>query len=154
MNVIQGDLIKLAKAGEFDIIVHGCNCFNIMGGGIAKTIKNEFPQAYDSDCETIAGDKEKIGTYTQCTTDDGLIIINAYTQYKTASSGEDVFEYYGLIQVFEQLYNEYPDKRYGMPKIGCGLANGDETEIMNIIEFFSGKISQRGGTVTVIEYRP
>jgi O-acetyl-ADP-ribose deacetylase (regulator of RNase III) len=79
MNVIQGDLIKSARAGAFDIIVHGCNCFNIMGGGIAKTIKNEFPQAYDVDCETIAGDKEKIGTYTQCTIGD-LTIINAYTQ--------------------------------------------------------------------------
>lgn len=154
MNIIQGDLINLSKSGAFDIIVHGCNCFNIMGGGIARQIRENWPIAAEIDQETIAGDKDKIGTYTQCTTDEGLIIINAYTQYKTSSGNEDVFEYYGLIKVFEQLFDEYPDKRYGMPKIGCGLANGEEEEIMKIIEFFSKKISAYGGSVTVVEYKP
>ena len=32
MFVVHGDLFKLAEQGEFDIIVHGCNCFNTMGG--------------------------------------------------------------------------------------------------------------------------
>jgi O-acetyl-ADP-ribose deacetylase (regulator of RNase III) len=46
MKVTEGDLIKKAKEGEFDLIVHGCNCFCTMGGGIAKGIKREFPEAY------------------------------------------------------------------------------------------------------------
>ena len=43
---IKGDLIKLAQAGEFDVIVQGCNCFNTMGSGLAKQIKAEIPEAY------------------------------------------------------------------------------------------------------------
>ena len=39
MKIIKGDLIKLALQGEFDVIVHGCNCFCTMGAGIAKSIK-------------------------------------------------------------------------------------------------------------------
>ena len=31
-----GDLLALAEAGEFDVILHGCNCFNTMGGGKHK----------------------------------------------------------------------------------------------------------------------
>jgi hypothetical protein len=27
----KGNLLDLAEAGEFDIIVQGCNCFNAMG---------------------------------------------------------------------------------------------------------------------------
>ena len=33
MRTIEGDLIGLAKAGHFDVIVHGCNCHNTMGRG-------------------------------------------------------------------------------------------------------------------------
>jgi len=33
MKTIQGNLIHLAQDGEFDLIVHGCNCFCTMGAG-------------------------------------------------------------------------------------------------------------------------
>ena len=33
MKTIQGNLIHSAQAGEFDLIVHGCNCFCTMGAG-------------------------------------------------------------------------------------------------------------------------
>lgn len=36
MKTIQGNFIHLAQNGEFDLIVHGCNCFCTMGAGIAK----------------------------------------------------------------------------------------------------------------------
>jgi O-acetyl-ADP-ribose deacetylase (regulator of RNase III) len=39
---IQGDLIRLAKQGTFDVITHGCNCFCTMGAGIAPQMANEF----------------------------------------------------------------------------------------------------------------
>ena len=42
MKTIQGNLIHLAQNGEFDLIVHGCNCFCTMGAGIAKGIKAAF----------------------------------------------------------------------------------------------------------------
>jgi hypothetical protein len=41
-----------------------------------------------------------------------------------------------------------------MPMIGSGLANGDWSEIEKIIEFFSNKVESKGGTVTVVEYKP
>ncbi len=31
MPVIKGDLVKLALAGQFDVIVHGCNCQRQVG---------------------------------------------------------------------------------------------------------------------------
>ena len=44
----KGNLIDMAEAGKFHIIVHGCNCFNTMGSGIAKEIRNRYPRAYES----------------------------------------------------------------------------------------------------------
>lgn len=42
---VNGDLIKLAKRGEFDVIGHGCNCFCTMGAGIAP----QMAEAFDCD---------------------------------------------------------------------------------------------------------
>lgn len=64
MNIIKGDLIKLAKEKKFDIIVQGCNCFNTMNSGLAKQIREQFPTAYEEDCKTLKGDKNKLGSYT------------------------------------------------------------------------------------------
>jgi len=61
MKTIKGDLIDLALKGEFDLIVHGCNCFCTMGAGIAKTIKQKFPADYQADLETQKGDESKLG---------------------------------------------------------------------------------------------
>ena len=84
MKVTEGDLIKKAKKGEFDLIVHGCNCFCTMGGGIAKGIKSEFPEAFDADQETPKGSKEKLGTCSFAKIErEGihLIVVNGYTQF-------------------------------------------------------------------------
>jgi O-acetyl-ADP-ribose deacetylase (regulator of RNase III) len=93
MILVKGDLLQMGKDNEFDIIVQGCNCHNVMGAGIAAQIKKQFPDAYLADQETLAGDRNKLGRYT-IGMSGRLVIINAYTQYNTAKyPGEDVFEY-------------------------------------------------------------
>lgn len=52
----MGDLIKLADDGHFDILIHGCNAFCVMGGGsfisklvnIYLSITNEPNRIYNS----------------------------------------------------------------------------------------------------------
>lgn len=39
---VDGDLIKLAKSGDFEVIVHGANCFCSMGAGIAPQMAEAF----------------------------------------------------------------------------------------------------------------
>ena len=46
----KGNLIDMAEAGEFDVIVHGCNCQNTMGSGIAKEMRARYPGVYQADC--------------------------------------------------------------------------------------------------------
>jgi O-acetyl-ADP-ribose deacetylase (regulator of RNase III) len=153
MNVIKGDLLSLAET-DFDIIVHGANCFNTMGSGIAKQIKQRYPEAYYADCKTVAGDKSKLGTYTLANC--GLLtVVNAYTQYNFNRPGEnkDVFEYEAFQQILDQLVIEYPEHNFGFPMIGCGLAGGDPVRIIEMLKQFSQKIESTGGTVTLVEYK-
>ncbi|HUV50462.1 MAG TPA: hypothetical protein VMW78_05525 [Anaerolineae bacterium] len=62
MRIIKGDLLKLAIDKEFDIIIHGCNCYCTMGAGIAKAIRDTFPEAWDADSKTGKGSLNKLET--------------------------------------------------------------------------------------------
>jgi O-acetyl-ADP-ribose deacetylase (regulator of RNase III) len=135
MPSLRGDLIELAKAGKFDVIVQGCNCQCRMGRGIALTIKQQFPEAVAADAKTIVGDREKLGTFTTAKIDrDGynFTIVNGYTQFHW--DGEGVLADYDAIRsVFRQVKNQFSGQRIGYPKLGAGLARGDWTIISQII---------------------
>lgn len=154
MFLVKGDLLRLARNGEFDVIVQGCNCYCRMGNGLAKQIRTQYPEAYDADLNTIPGDRTKLGTYTQVRTRDGFTIVNAYTQYRFNRTGErqDLFEYDAFERILNQLANELPNSRFGFPLIGAGLAGGDLTKIVAAIDQFSKVVEGSGGSVTLVDY--
>lgn len=146
MNKIRGNLIDLAYQGKFDIIVHGCNCFNTMGSGIAKEIKQRCPEAYQEDYNTVLGDKSKLGTYTIATCgydgldlDNSFLVVNMYTQYRYGTDKVHV-EYEAIRKGFRTLakeITEFPKEdrlTVAYPKIGCGLAGGDWNIVSKIID--------------------
>lgn len=137
MMYVNGDLIKLANHGDFDIIIHGCNCFCTMGAGIAKAIKEEFPSAYfEADLKTQKGLRNKLGTYS-LSIERGLVIINAYTQY-TYWDKNDMLDYSAVLSVFQKIKLDFDSSevipKIGIPKIGAGLAGGDWERIEELIE--------------------
>ena len=146
----KGNLLDLAEAGDFDIVVQGCNCFNTMGGGIAREIRERYPMAAEVDDETLKGDYLKLGNYTTAFTGK-FLIINAYTQYNM-SQGTDVFEYTAFQLILEKIAFTFPGKRIGLPYIGMGLAGGDRDIIIPMIEWFAERIVLEGGTVTLVEF--
>ena len=149
----KGNLLDLAEAGDFDVIVQGCNCFNTMGGGIAREIRERYPVVASVDMVTLRGDYRKLGNWTECDAGETnrFTIINAYTQYNM-SQGTDVFEYIAFQLILEKLAFVYPGKRFGLPYIGMGLAGGDKDIIIPMIDMFAERVSAEGGTVTLVEF--
>lgn len=136
MKLHYGNLLEMAKNGEFDVIIQGCNCFHTMGAGIAKYIKKDFPEAFAADKETKYADKNKLGSFSEATiTRNGntFVVINAYTQYQYGG-GVDNFDYDSFPSLLAQIKTKYGHKRIGLPLIGCGLAMGDEPRILNMIK--------------------
>lgn len=132
MKIIKGDLLKLADTGLFDVIAHGCNCWNTMGAGIALQIKRKYPAAWAVDQNTVKGDKNKLGTYTSAQIGN-LMIINAYTQYVPGYN--DLLENYAAINtVMRRIAVGFQGKKIGLPLIGAGLAGGDWNIIQGIIQ--------------------
>lgn len=135
MKVVEGDLIRLAEDGQFDVIIHGCNCQCQMGKGIALTIKNKYAEAYKADCQTPKGSKEKLGSFSSAQVFNGSVsftIVNAYTQFHWRGNGVKA-DYDAIRKVMVQIKQRYSGKRIGYPLIGAGLAGGDWNVISQII---------------------
>lgn len=149
MKTIEGNLISLAKGGQFDVIVQGCNCFCTMGKGIALTIKQEFPEAYLADRQTKPGDASKLGTYSKAdAVGRALTIVNAYTQFDWRGYGVKA-DYDAIQEAFRRLKTEFTGKRIGYPLIGAGLAGGDWSRISAIINK-----ELEGEDHTLVVYKP
>ena len=132
-KVITGDLIQFAKEGKFDVIVHGCNCMCRMGAGIAKQIKEDFPEAWVADQNTKLGDESKLGSYCVAAikihykeddpdNKDGywlkektIFVVNAYTQYgwKGLNGVSKPITQLDRIQLIPTLY-QMQAKLYGL----------------------------------------
>ena len=138
MNTIKGDLIKYAQDGQFDVIVHGCNCFHTMGAGIAKQIKIKFPEAYAVDRTTNYGDKNKLGSLSsvdvKVKNDHIVTNVNGYTQWKYWSKNAQNLDYNALRLVFRKIKKDFPKKKIGFPRIGAGLCGGNWNRISKIID--------------------
>lgn len=156
IDVVKGDLLDMFDAGEFWAIGHGCNCFNTMGNGIAKQIKERYPEAYQADQNTKKGLREKLGSFTlaEYPAGDGgyKYIYNLYTQY-THWDVNDMLSLNAVRKCFETLdiygYYGISYKPFGIPKIGAGLAMGDWDEISAVINEATPNLK-----ITLVEWEP
>jgi O-acetyl-ADP-ribose deacetylase (regulator of RNase III) len=121
---------------KFDVIAHGANCFCTMGSGIAPQIKAKYPEAYEVDCATKKGDKNKLGTLTHTVKQTNPIVVNCYTQYdyRGRLGGRMDLDYKALQSCMKLLKEKFTGKTIGLPMIGSGLAGGDWSIISKIIE--------------------
>lgn len=145
INFIDGDIIKLSKAGTFHSIAHGCNCFCVMGAGVALAIRKAYPIAYEVDCNTVRGDKSKLGTCSVAV-DMNLTIFNAYTQYKPGAN----FDLNAFKSCMKFIYDRTDRvKRLGVPMIGAGIGGGNWEDILQAIDTtFHDK------PITIVRYKP
>ena len=150
---IYGDLIELAKSGEFDAIIHGCNCFSNMGAGIAKQIKSSFKDIDKVDINAVPGNISYKYYF-----DSDCIVYNAYTQIypgkpnnkklKWFSQKNKIFKdneearYEYMRQAFSKIAETSHNLYIGLPLIGCGLAGLNWDKVKSIIqeEFRESKI--------------
>lgn len=153
---VEGNLITLALAGEFDVITHGCNCLCVMSAGIAVPMKstfwcNEFPLEHES----TRADFNKLGQIdykNYIITKKGLllrkwnnspdisledykelVVVNSYTQFLPAAHLKPL-DYEALTLCMRKINYKFKGKKIGLPRIGAGLAGGDWELIKNIIQ--------------------
>lgn len=133
INEINANLLEYPLDG----IIHSCNCFHTMGGGIALRIKDKFPEAYKADLQTEYGDRTKLGTYSMAILESNFHIYNLYGQFDFGKNWRNTS--YDALN--EGLANIEKHARLsglikiGLPKrMGCVLGGGSWVVVRAIIE--------------------
>lgn len=135
IEYIQGDLFST----EHKYILHGTNSKGVMGSGIAKTVRQLYPSAYDA-YNTWCSRGFKLGKYLAVTCDD-KVIINAVTQQNYGTVAEQRgpnpvrhVSYDAVAEIFSELNSQYSGVTIAMPIVGCDLGGGSWSVISAIIE--------------------
>lgn len=139
IELVKGCLLDAFDKGDVSIIGHCCNMQHVMGAGIAKQIKQRYPQAFIADGHWHKQHKDTRAFFSTALapiagdTKQG-IIFNLYGQVRYGRETRHL--HYGLIAralnaMAYHCSNETVGFNYNM---GCGNAGGDWTVVYELIE--------------------
>lgn len=142
IKYINGNLLDV----EQGIICQQVNCQGVMGAGLAKQLKNKYPQIYDEYQEYIfnmtryqhmTDNSQLKGCVNVVFIKKNLIVTNIFGQDTYGRDG--IYTDYdalkkGLIYIRDIVQPLYELPIYLPYGIGCGLAGGSWTVVKQIIE--------------------
>lgn len=134
----NGDLFYFSEKA----LAHGCNARGVMGSGVAKIVKEKYPEAYFAYRTAFETTGLQLGT-TLWVKIGEKFIINAITQQDYGRKNKLYVSYDAIRKCIREINSvcfetQIPDGEnitsVAFPKIGAGLANGDWEIIEKIIE--------------------
>ncbi len=138
---IKGDIFKTTCV----VIGHGVNCRGGFNSGIAGQIKSLYPNvreeylSYHQNIGWELGDIQFVGCRDTFTTSTGIvyknvIIANCATQDDYGREDKLYANYHAIERICKKLrhYCKEENHSLALPRIGCGLANGDWNVVYEI----------------------
>ena len=136
ITIIDGDLFTT----EANVICHQTNCQGVMGSGVAKGIKERYPEAYRqyrSLCnktfpkDKLLGHAQAVHIY-----DEKKTIYNLFGQEKYGYDGKQYTSHEALEKCFKYVVENKADGDiFAMPyRIGCDRGGGDWNIVYKMIE--------------------
>ena len=118
VKIIEGDLLKASE----DIICHQVNCQGFMGAGVAKAIKDKWPEVYWKYREhcTENTPEDLLGTVQFTTTNGFITVANLFAQQFCSYDGGRYTSYDAFYECLEHIRDHiHPSKSLAFPyKVG------------------------------------
>lgn len=152
-------MVQIVEANIFttkcEIIAHQVNCQGVMGAGVAKQIRDKYPEAnakYEEFCESCINHpkfmlgKTQFVKATNEKTSESKIIANMFAQLNYGSQCKLYTDYDALRKCLTKLKEFGPDMSIAIPYgVGCGLGGGDWNGVVfpminEIFEDYAGTV--------------
>lgn len=142
-------MIKHIKCDIFesgaDVILHQVNCQGVMGSGIAKQVREKFPNVYNQYkmmCKDAVGNHTLLLGTAQCVAiTDNKFIVNLFAQEDFGYDGRCYTDYNALKKCLRAVkrYPMFYDKVIAIPYLmGCHRGGGDWDVVYKMIEDIFG----------------
>ena len=116
MIEIKGDLF----AASHKIIGHGVNLEGVMGAGVAKLIKEKYPEAYSDYRDAIKeNDLTPGGVQVSATFGDKLIVHMGTQEFAGAEASLPLIIQSAMVTLYTAL--ELGEDVVAIPRLGCGI---------------------------------
>lgn len=165
MKTIEANLLDFPNG--INTIFHQANTENVMGAGIAKQIRERYPEAYNVDRDYfVPKGKKRLGHYTQLRVleneNDAMykMVVNLYGQMLNEDSVFGIrTNYFALRDALRHCldnhstyFSHYRSPICGFPYgMGCGLGGGDWKIVESIIKETLEEFNVEG---FIIKYQP
>lgn len=139
---IKCDVLK----ADADVICHQVNCQGVMGSGVAKQIRDKYPEVfekYNKFCSYFdKADTEKmLGMVVPVMVEDNQkLICNLFSQNNFGYDGHQYTDYKAMKKCLKYVReNVSPDHVIALPYLmGCCRGGGDWSIVYRLIEEFLG----------------
>lgn len=133
IRVINGDLLE----SDSTFICHQVNCQGVMGSGVAKAIRDKYPEVYNeykSFCNQHKGDL--LGRVQYVTTATGRVVVNIFAQENFGYDGKCYTDYEALRHCLEALRDKADtSEEIAFPYLmGCHRGGGDWNTVYSMME--------------------
>lgn len=133
IKYIKGDILN----SDTDVIIHQVNCYGVMGSGIAKQIREKYPNVYKNYkylCNCYKPE-QLLGYVQYVAVDNNKIICNVFGQLNYGYDGKLYTNYESLERAFKYISRYLRNKSIAIPyKIGCCRGGGDWNIVYKMIE--------------------
>ena len=112
MKILNKDITTVTQG----YILHGVNCMNVMGSGVAKVLYTKWPKVKLEFHRLSYG---TLGNISLVEVEEGLTVVNCYTQELFGKDGR-LYASPEAIEICLKSLHGLPGPFY-LPAIGCGL---------------------------------
>lgn len=133
----RGKVVKLIEGDLFgarpEAIGHGVNCMGVMGAGIAKIFKREYPAMFAAYADSCRDGELVPGGVLIWTEADGQVVYNLATQFFPGAQARLEYVESSVRMACENAVAKGV-KRINLPKIGCGIGGLQWEEVQEVLE--------------------
>jgi O-acetyl-ADP-ribose deacetylase (regulator of RNase III) len=134
VKIVEADILTAKE----NIICHQVNCMGIMGGGLARQIKEKFPIVFEEYITFLKenGSKKSLGRCNAVAISSEGYIANLFGQYDCGTNRVQT-DYDALDSALNALEELCDITGYSVAipyNLGCGLAGGDWNIVSKMIE--------------------
>ena len=152
MKYVKGDILTV-KSG---LIIHGANAQGVMGSGVAKVLRDKYPEIFkvykeDLDYGMGLGNVSWCHLYVGQEEQRNLHIASAITQEYYGGDGKKYVSYDAIDDAFNEIFGcaKEWDTTVCLPLIGCGLGGGNWSVVEAIILSAADKNNYSKEMITV-----
>jgi O-acetyl-ADP-ribose deacetylase (regulator of RNase III) len=131
----KGDITTVTSG----IILHGVNCQGVMGAGVAKAIRDRWPEVYEG-YKRVCDEYEPhslLGMILTVRAPDMPTVVNCFTQQWYGRDKDKRYVSYDAVdrcmKRVAEKFTDHDDIHF--PLIGCNLGGGHWPVVREIIEF-------------------